>query len=95
MELNKKAFALASGVIWGALIFLSTIWVVLRGGGEHLSLLNQFYIGYTPTYPGSLIGLVYGFVDGFIVGYILAALYNALSKPKERKEAPTPPSETP
>jgi type II secretory pathway component PulF len=80
MKLNAKALALSAGIIWGLLIFLLTNISLLRGGeGEHLSRLSQFYIGYSFSFLGSLIGLVWGFVTMFIVGWVFAWLYNKLS----------------
>lgn len=76
MKLNPKAFGLALGILWGVCVFLCTLWVVWRGGGEHLVLLAKFYIGYSVTVVGAFIGLVYGFVEGFVAGWILAWLYN-------------------
>ena len=77
MKLNAKALALSAGMIWGLLIFLLTNIRLLRGGeGEHLSRLSQFYIGYSFSFLGSLIGLVWGFVTMFIVGWVFAWLYN-------------------
>jgi len=80
MKLSPKALGLASGIVWGVTIFLATLWVVVKGGGEHMRLLQQFYIGYDTTPLGSIIGLVYGFIDGFICGWIFAWLYNKFVK---------------
>ena len=80
MKLNAKALALSAGILWGLLIFLLTNISLLRGGeGEHLSRLSQFYIGYSFSFLGSLIGLVWGFVTMFIVGWVFTWLYNKLS----------------
>jgi hypothetical protein len=80
MKLNAKALALSAGIIWGLLIFLLTNISLLRGGeGEHLSRLSQFYIGYSFSFLGSLIGLVWGFVTMFIAGWVFAWLYNKFS----------------
>lgn len=76
MKLDVKAFALANAIIWGLAIFIMTVWVLMRGGGETLILLEQFFIGYSISYAGALIGLAYGFVSGFICGGIFAWLYN-------------------
>lgn len=76
MKLNAKALGLAAGILWGACVFLCTLWVVWRGGGEHLELLAKFYIGYSVSVVGAFVGLVYGFIDGLICGWILAWLYN-------------------
>jgi len=87
MKLNAKALALSAGILWGLMIFLLTNISLLRGGeGEHLSRLAQFYIGYSFSFLGSLIGLVWGFVTMFIVGWVFALLYNKFSG--------TPPSQS-
>jgi hypothetical protein len=80
MRLNKKALGLASGILWGLVILVSTLWVMLKGGGETLVLLQQFYFGYNITLPGAIIGAIWGFVDGFICGWIFAWLYNRFVK---------------
>ena len=76
MGFDKKALGLASGFLWGGAVLVATLWVVVRGGGEHLILLNKFYLGYSVTLVGALVGLVYGFIDGFIGGWLFAWLYN-------------------
>jgi tetrahydromethanopterin S-methyltransferase subunit F len=83
MKLDKKAFGLASGILWGLIILVSTFWVMARGGGSTLALLEQFYFGYSVSYQGAFIGLIYGFIDGFICGWIFAWLYNKLIKSGE------------
>lgn len=77
MKLDTKALALSLGIVWGVLVFLMTNISLLRGGkGEHLSRLAQFYLGYSFSFEGSIIGLVWGFISMFIVGWVLAVLYN-------------------
>jgi len=80
MSLNKKAFGLASGILWGVIVLAATFVVMWRGGGDHLYLLKQFYPGYEVSFWGAFIGLVYGFADGFVCGYAFAWLYNKLAK---------------
>jgi hypothetical protein len=81
MRLDVKAFGLACGILWGAAVFLATVWLKVFGfNGEAISLLDHFYFGYTFSYLGAIIGAIWGFVDGFISGAILAWLYNTLSK---------------
>ena len=84
MQLNKTALGLSIGILWGVSVFLATLWIFWRGGGEHLVLLNKFYLGYSVTYLGALVGLVYGFVDGFIGGWILAWLHNRFAGSKSQ-----------
>jgi len=79
---NVKAFALTCGILWALAVFLMTWWVYLAGGGNTLMTLGRFYIGYSISPLGSVIGLIYGFVDGLIGGAIFAWLYNRLAKAK-------------
>ena len=74
--MNVKAFALASGLLVGFLLFLATLVETARGAGHTLSVLGVFFIGYSVSYPGSLVALVYGFVGGALVGAAFAWLHN-------------------
>lgn len=76
MKLDKKALGLACGLLWGGGVFVATLWVMMSDGGEHMSLLSRFYIGYRVSLLGSILGLVYGFIDGMLTGWILGWLYN-------------------
>lgn len=82
-RLNALVSGLVTGVIFGLIIFIATNWLLLKGGdpvGPHLALLGQFFLGYTVSFWGSLVGLLYGFVTGFILGYAVAVLYNFFLK---------------
>ena len=79
MKLNVKGFALAGGILWGASLFLIT-WMDILGYGSSLNLIKTYYIGYSVTPIGSLIGAVYGFFDFGIACLLFALLYNKLSK---------------
>ncbi len=84
MKLNKVACGLAAGIVWGLTVFIATIWVIVSGGGgQHLMLLDRFYIGYSVSFGGSFLGLIYGFIDGFVVGWIFALLYNVFAGSKK------------
>ncbi len=76
MKLSPKALGLTLGLLTGAAVFLATLWTLAVGGGKHLILLRQFYLGYSVSVGGAFVGLLYGFLDGLIVGVIIAALYN-------------------
>lgn len=81
MKLNKKAFGLAAGILWGAAIFLLTNFLLLKGTeGTVITGLRNIYFGYSLSFFGSIIGLIWGFVDGFIGGWLLALLYNRFVK---------------
>lgn len=79
-KLDRVAFGLSLGITAGALLFVATLILVLKGGeavGPHLQLLSQYFPGYSVTVSGSVVGLAYGFAFGFIVGSGLAFLRNA------------------
>jgi len=86
MKLHNTALGLASGILWGICIFIATLWVMLKGGGTTLVLLEQFYIGYSISWLGAFIGLFYGFIGGFIGGWLLACFYNCFSKGSSKTE---------
>ncbi len=81
MKLNIKSFALTCGILWGLAVLLGTWWLLIWGSpGEIISKLSAFYIGYSYSWSGAVIGLLWGFVDGLIVGAIFAWLYNKMAK---------------
>jgi hypothetical protein len=81
MKLDKKAFGLTAGILWGAAIFLATNILILKGGvGTTIISLNHYYIGYSFSFIGSLIGMVWGFVNGFIAGWLFAFFHNLFVK---------------
>jgi hypothetical protein len=82
MELNKVALGLAGGILCGASVFVATLWVFFADGGDHLRLLDRFYIGFSISPLGAVLGLVYGFIDGFIGGWLLGWLYNRFAGAK-------------
>jgi hypothetical protein len=83
--LNKKAFALANGILWAIAIFVATIYVLVKGGGNTVILLQQFFWGYNISFGGAILGLIYGFVWGFIYGWIFGFLYNRFAGKKENE----------
>ena len=81
MKLDRLALGVSVGMTSGAVLFLLTLMLVLKGGdavGQNLGLLRHFFPGYTVTMPGSLIGLLYGFLSGFICGWTFAFLRNSV-----------------
>jgi len=88
-ELLRKAIArLRAGImatvfamVGGVVLFLATIWLLIKGGpntGQHLSLLGHYFIGYSVTWGGSLIGFFYGALTGGIIGWSIAWIYNRI-----------------
>lgn len=86
MMLRKRALGVALGVVWGLTIMLGTWWLLIfRYKGEMVSKLSQFYIGYSFTWGGAVIGFIWGFIFGFIGGFLIAWIYNLVNnsiKPK-------------
>jgi protoporphyrinogen oxidase len=78
-RLDPVAFGLSTGLLAGAVTFLTTLIMALKGGSDveqYLLLLENFLPGYAITIPGSLIGLAYLFITGFIIGSGFAYLRN-------------------
>jgi hypothetical protein len=79
IRLSRNVLGLTLGILFAIGIFVATNILLIKGGaniGAHLSLLNQFFPGYTVTFLGSLIGAAYSFVVGYICGWIIASVYN-------------------
>lgn len=80
-RLDRTALGVAVGTLAGLLVFLATIFLLIKGGevvGPNLALLAQFFFGYTVSIPGAFVGLFYGFVFGFVVGWLIGLLRNSL-----------------
>jgi protoporphyrinogen oxidase len=79
--MDKLSFATAIGSVSGLLVFLATIWLVIKGGpvvGPNLQLLAQYFVGYTVTVKGAFIAFGYSFCWGFLLGWLYAYLRNFL-----------------
>jgi hypothetical protein len=81
LRLNGHILGFVLGLIGALIIFVATIWLVIKGGenvGAHLGLLSHFFIGYDVTFAGSFIGAAYGFITGYLSGLIIGWIYNAV-----------------
>lgn len=86
MRLNATVHGIVTGLVAGFGIFIATNFLIIKGGpigpdgepviGPHLWLLSQYFIGYSVTFVGSLVGFVYAFVIGFLAGSFVARVYN-------------------
>lgn len=82
VRLSGNILGLVFGTIFALVIFVATNWLVLKGGpvvGPHLRLLGQFFLGYSVTFLGSLVGMLYGFVAGYLIGIFIAWVYNSVA----------------
>lgn len=80
MILDKKAFGLALGILCSFCLFVTTLWVMAVGAGDHIEMLKRFYWGYSISVPGAFLGALYAFIDGFLGGWVLAWLYNRFTR---------------
>ena len=91
VRLNGHILGFVIGVIAALGIFAATNWLVFKGGevvGPHLSLLGNFFIGYSVTFLGSFIGAAYAFILGYLAGLFVGSIYNGvvfLRNPKARR----------
>ncbi len=79
MRIQAGVLAMVCAVLGGLLLFTMTVWLLLKdgpGAGPHLSLLGNYFIGYSVSWFGSILGLVYGALTGGIVGWVVGSIYN-------------------
>ncbi len=78
--LHKRAFGFAIGIALGLTIFVATVIVLLRGPTAdpqvNLGLLRQYFVGYSVTWSGALVGFAWGIVAGFVAGWFFAFCRN-------------------
>ncbi len=83
LKLNPKSLGLAGGILWGIVLFATTLVSTGSGyGSQFLAAYGSIHPGYSISLAGSIVGLVYGFICGFVGLYVLAWLYNWLEKRK-------------
>lgn len=73
--------AIVCGLVAGIGLFLMTAWLLIKDGphvGEHLQLLSNYFIGYSVTWWGSIVGLFYGAMFGGVVGWAIGTIYNTV-----------------
>jgi hypothetical protein len=83
MKLDVMRLGLAIGIVWGAGVLLLGLMAAVWGWGATLvQVFGSLYLGFAPTFAGSLLGAAWGFADGFIGGALIAWLYNILPGPR-------------
>lgn len=78
-RIQAGVLAVVCGLIGGLGLFIMTAWLLLEGGpqvGSHLQLLSNYFVGYSVTWEGSVIGFLYGALTGGILGWIIGFVYN-------------------
>jgi hypothetical protein len=75
--LGVISFGLAVGLTWAILVFVLGLLAALLGWGVVIAAaLSSLYIGYGPTFVGSIAGAVWAFVNGLLAGVLIAWFYN-------------------
>ena len=71
--LHKRAFGMAVGAALGGMIFLVTaVATVFPEGRQQVSLLSQYFAGYSVSWRGAVVGLAWGAFVGFVMGWFTA-----------------------
>ena len=86
-RIRTGALAVVCAMIGGVGLFVMTAWLLIKGGpdvGQHLQLLSNFFIGYSVTWRGSIVGLFYGALTGGVVGWAIGAIYNKVVGIREK-----------
>lgn len=87
-KIRATALTLVFAVIGGLVLFLMTAWLLIKGGphvGEHLQLLSNYFIGYSVTWWGSIVGFFYGAMAGGVIGWAVSTLYNKIVELRRRR----------
>ncbi|MFZ0200394.1 MAG: bacteriophage holin [Candidatus Sulfotelmatobacter sp.] len=84
MNLNIKALALASAILWGLAMLVVGLANLVWGdyGQQFLQTMSSIYLGYhaTRSIVEVVVGGLYGAVDGFVGGAVFAWLYNQFAQ---------------
>ncbi len=71
------SLGLAVGVTWAlSVAFLAIMAAAFQWGAVFAAVLQNIYLGFSPTFVGAIAGAVWAFVHGFIVGMLIAFFYN-------------------
>ena len=87
-RLRASVMAVVFGLTGGTGLFVATAWLLVRGGspmGPHLSLLDNYFPGYSVSWLGSVVGFFYGAASGAVMGWVLAWIYNHISGRRNRR----------
>jgi len=80
-RIKTNALAIVCAMIGGVGLFVITAWLLIKDGpdaGQHLQLLSNYFIGYSVTWWGSVVGLFYGALCGGVIGWAVGMIYNTV-----------------
>lgn len=78
-KVDAIALGISCGIVCGLGLVAATVVLLIKDGeqiGSNLSLLSQYFPGYSVTWTGSIIGCAYGLAAGFAAGWTLAVIRN-------------------
>ncbi len=78
-KLHVLAFGFAFGILGAFSTFIMGLFAMRGYGVAYVAMVSSLYIGFAPTFLGSVLGAIWGFFDLFVFGILLAALYNCFS----------------
>lgn len=87
VRLQAFVLGISGAVLGGSGLFVMTVWLLVKGGeqvGPHLSLLGQYFPGYSVTWGGAFLGLAYGALVGAVVGAMIGWIYNLVAAARHR-----------
>ncbi len=76
--LHKRCLGIAVGAALALLTFVATALHIVRQSDDPypLVLLQQYFLGYTVTWPGAILGALWSFWLGFVLGWVFAFVRN-------------------
>lgn len=75
--LGVISFGLAMGLTSAIFVFVLGVMASFFGWGvEAARMLSSLFLGFGPTFVGTIAGAVWAFVDGLVAGLMIAWLYN-------------------
>jgi hypothetical protein len=87
VRLQTSVLTIVCALLGGVGLFVMTAWLLIKDGlqvGAHLQLLGHYFIGYSVTWKGSLVGLCYGALVGGVIGWAIGTIYNGIVTLRQR-----------
>ncbi len=78
--INTRSLGLGCGMLAGISLASAMIFLLLtyRGGplGPNLSILSNFFFGFSVSWRGALVGLLWSGIAGYVTGWLFAFICN-------------------
>jgi hypothetical protein len=77
LPLHKRALGVAFAVVGALVVFVVTaVYLIRRPEGIDLTLLSNYFAGYTVSWAGAFIGAAWAAFAGYVAGWFLAFTRN-------------------